>query len=145
MTNVLYANLYTGFDTAPNVAEFDDLKVVFGTHSFLRGEKNTSFSFLGPSTWSSIITESSKQRRACILLGWVTAERSCPCKQPVCLSLEASFKQSDNTPTHLSRSRRTSLTKLYKRRQMVKSHPSVHPPPLAVRHPPMSLSALIKP
>ncbi|KAG8325598.1 hypothetical protein J6590_063169 [Homalodisca vitripennis] len=23
-----------------------------------------------------------KQRRAWLLLGWVTAERSCPCKQP---------------------------------------------------------------
>ncbi|KAG8284228.1 hypothetical protein J6590_107607, partial [Homalodisca vitripennis] len=25
-----------------------------------------------------------KQRRAWLLLGWVTAERSCPCKQPAC-------------------------------------------------------------
>ncbi|KAG8332710.1 hypothetical protein J6590_015528 [Homalodisca vitripennis] len=25
-----------------------------------------------------------KQQRACLLLGWVTAEQSCPCKQPVC-------------------------------------------------------------
>ncbi|KAG8292769.1 hypothetical protein J6590_031748 [Homalodisca vitripennis] len=27
-----------------------------------------------------------KQRRAWLLLGWVTAERSCPCKQPACLT-----------------------------------------------------------
>ncbi|KAG8241631.1 hypothetical protein J6590_082904 [Homalodisca vitripennis] len=25
-----------------------------------------------------------KQRRAWLLLGWVTAEQSCPCRQPVC-------------------------------------------------------------
>ncbi|KAG8275414.1 hypothetical protein J6590_086536 [Homalodisca vitripennis] len=25
-----------------------------------------------------------KQRRAWLLLGWVTTERSCPCKQPAC-------------------------------------------------------------
>ncbi|KAG8241262.1 hypothetical protein J6590_090418 [Homalodisca vitripennis] len=37
-----------------------------------------------------------KQRRAWLLLGWVTAERSCPCKQPACPAVsvgsEVNFK-----------------------------------------------------
>ncbi|KAG8274081.1 hypothetical protein J6590_008211 [Homalodisca vitripennis] len=37
-----------------------------------------------------------KQRRAWLLLGWVTAERSCPCKQPACPAIgggsEVTFK-----------------------------------------------------
>ncbi|KAG8252720.1 hypothetical protein J6590_051169 [Homalodisca vitripennis] len=37
-----------------------------------------------------------KQRRAWLLLGWVTAERSCPCNQPACPAigggLEVTFK-----------------------------------------------------
>ncbi|KAG8282636.1 hypothetical protein J6590_031886 [Homalodisca vitripennis] len=37
-----------------------------------------------------------KQRRAWLLLGWVAAERSCPCKQPACPAVgggsEVSFK-----------------------------------------------------
>ncbi|KAG8255605.1 hypothetical protein J6590_088651 [Homalodisca vitripennis] len=31
-----------------------------------------------------------KQRRAWMLLGWVTAERSCPCKQPACPAIGGS-------------------------------------------------------
>ncbi|KAG8300878.1 hypothetical protein J6590_065609 [Homalodisca vitripennis] len=38
----------------------------------------------------------SKQRQAWLLLGWVTAERSCPCKQPACPAVggcsEVTFK-----------------------------------------------------
>ncbi|KAG8282667.1 hypothetical protein J6590_031918 [Homalodisca vitripennis] len=38
-----------------------------------------------------------KQRRAWLLLGWVTAERSCPCKQPACPTVggfsEVTYKQ----------------------------------------------------
>ncbi|KAG8252780.1 hypothetical protein J6590_049327 [Homalodisca vitripennis] len=33
-----------------------------------------------------------KQRRAWQLLGWVTAERSCPCKQPACPAIRKSLK-----------------------------------------------------
>ncbi|KAG8257248.1 hypothetical protein J6590_053896 [Homalodisca vitripennis] len=37
-----------------------------------------------------------KQRRAWLLLGWVTAERYCPCKQPACPAVgggsEVTFK-----------------------------------------------------
>ncbi|KAG8277865.1 hypothetical protein J6590_033396 [Homalodisca vitripennis] len=37
-----------------------------------------------------------KQHRAWLLLGWVTAERSCPCKQPPCPAIgggsEVTFK-----------------------------------------------------
>ncbi|KAG8318283.1 hypothetical protein J6590_006597 [Homalodisca vitripennis] len=37
-----------------------------------------------------------KQRRVWLLLGWVTAERSCPCKRPACPAIsggsEVTFK-----------------------------------------------------
>ncbi|KAG8262512.1 hypothetical protein J6590_052156 [Homalodisca vitripennis] len=33
-----------------------------------------------------------KQRRAWLMLGWVTAERSCPCKQLACLAIGGGWK-----------------------------------------------------
>ncbi|KAG8272169.1 hypothetical protein J6590_047184 [Homalodisca vitripennis] len=33
-----------------------------------------------------------KLRRAWLLLGWVTAERSCPCKLPACPAIGSGFR-----------------------------------------------------
>ncbi|KAG8284114.1 hypothetical protein J6590_003808 [Homalodisca vitripennis] len=48
-----------------------------------------------------------KIRRAWLLLGWVAAERPCPCKQPACPAVGgdselSKFFQQDGAPPHYS-------------------------------------------
>ncbi|KAG8307281.1 hypothetical protein J6590_024927 [Homalodisca vitripennis] len=64
-------------------------------------ERKTSFDILLNSSSDHLVQWLSqdnriKQRRAWLLLGWMTAERSCPCKQPTCPAIgggsEVTFK-----------------------------------------------------
>ncbi|KAG8245988.1 hypothetical protein J6590_097465, partial [Homalodisca vitripennis] len=45
--------------------------------------------FISPIANAAVLSQDNriKQRRAWQLLGWVTAKRSCPCKQPICSAI----------------------------------------------------------